>query len=245
LLMIYGIQQFMAKKKTKKVKHKKARRWLRRGSVCFVLLMCLPVYAVVLFAFFNPSAGFYMGSEARRLGGVKQQWTALSDFSPVMARSVVAAEDANFCTHHGFDLDAIRDAIEGGGQRGASTISQQVSKNVFLWHGRSYLRKGLEAGFTVLIELIWTKERIVEVYLNVAEFDEGVFGAAAGARHYFGVAPDRITNTQAGRLAAILPNPKNRSASRPSNFVRKRTRAIISGAGTIDADGRADCFQGG
>jgi monofunctional biosynthetic peptidoglycan transglycosylase len=235
----------MAKKKTNHKKQNKAHRWLRGVGFAVFLMMSLPVYAVVLFAFFNPGAGFYMGSEARRLGGMKQQWTALEHFSPVMARSVVAAEDADFCMHHGFDLDAIRDAIEGGGKRGASTISQQVSKNVFLWHGRSYLRKGLEAGFTVLIELIWTKERIVEVYLNVAEFDEGVFGAAAGARHYFGVGPDQISKTQAARMAAVLPSPKKRSASRPSNFVRKRTRAIISGAGTIDADGRADCFQSG
>ena len=235
----------MAKNKTSKKKQKKARRWLRRIAISVVFLISLPLYAVVLFMFFNPSPGFYMGSEARRLGGIKQQWTALEDFSPVMARSVVAAEDAMFCTHHGFDIEAIRDAIEGGSKRGASTISQQVSKNVFLWHGRSYLRKGLEAGFTVLVELIWPKERIVEVYLNVAEFDEGVFGAAAAAQHYFGVRPDQISNIQAARLAAILPSPKKRSASRPSNFVRKRTRAIIAGAGTIDADGRADCFQGG
>jgi monofunctional biosynthetic peptidoglycan transglycosylase len=235
----------MAKSKTSKKKQKKARRWLRRVGVFVFLMFSLPVYAVVLFSFFNPSTGFYMGSEARRLGKIQQHWTALEDFSPTMARSVVAAEDAMFCTHHGFDLEAIRDAIDGGSKRGASTISQQVAKNVFLWHGRSYLRKGLEAGFTVLIELIWTKERIVEVYLNVAEFDEGVFGAAAGAYHYFGVSSNRISNTQAARLAAILPNPKKRSASRPSNFVRKRTRAIIVGAGTIDADGRADCFQGG
>ena len=110
----------MAKTKTSKKKQKKARRWLRRVGVFVFLIFLLPVYAVVLFAFFNPSAGFYMGAEARRLGGVKQQWTALEDFSPAMARSVVAAEDAHFCAHYGFDLDAIRDAIEGGGKRGAS-----------------------------------------------------------------------------------------------------------------------------
>ncbi len=235
----------MAKVKKSKKKRRGTGRWVKAGLISLFILICLPLYSVVLFRFFDPGPGFYMGSEARRLGGIQQQWTPIDAFAPVMARSVVAAEDALFCTHNGFDLDAIRDAIEGGGKRGASTISQQVAKNVFLWHGRSYFRKGLEAGFTVLIELIWPKERIVEVYLNIAEFDAGVFGAAAGAQHYFGVAPNRITSTQAARLAAILPNPKKRSASRPSNFVRKRTRAIISGAGTIDADGRADCFQGG
>jgi monofunctional biosynthetic peptidoglycan transglycosylase len=235
----------MARRKTAKKRIKTLRRWLRCGVTVVLMLVCLPLYAVVLFNFFNPSTGFYMGSEARRLSGLKQEWVDLAKISPAMARSVVAAEDAKFCTHNGFDLDAIRDAIEGGGKRGASTISQQVAKNVFLWHGRSYLRKGLEVGFTVLIELVWSKERIVEVYLNIAEFDEGVFGVAAAAQHYFGVAPNKLSTTQAARLAAILPNPKNRSASRPSNFVKKRTRSIIAGARTINADGRADCFQSG
>ena len=129
--------------------------------------------------------------------------------------------------------------------RGASTITQQTAKNVYLWHGRNYVRKGLEAGFTVLIELFWTKKRIIEVYLNVAEFDEGVFGAAAAAQHYFGVEPNNINSMQAARLASVLPNPKGRSASKPSNFVRKRTRAIMSGAATILTDGRANCFQNG
>lgn len=234
------------KLKRKKAKRRVARRkFLRRIGVVFCVLLFVPVYAVILFRFVDPGAGFYMASEARRLDGVKHEWVSLDRISAVMPRSAVAAEDANFCEHNGFDIEAIRDAIEGGGLRGGSTISQQVAKNVFLWHGRTYLRKGLEAGFTVLIELIWPKERIIEVYLNVAEFDAGVFGVKAAARHYFGVKPNKLSVTQAARLAAILPNPKGRSASRPSNAVRKRTRAIISGAGTIHADGRADCFQSG
>ena len=129
--------------------------------------------------------------------------------------------------------------------RGGSTISQQVAKNVFLWQGRTWVRKGIEAWFTVLIEVFWPKERIVEVYLNIAEMDKGVFGAAAAGRHYFGVEPDKITALQAGRMAAILPSPKKRSASRPTAFVKKRTRQIIAGAKTIAADGRADCFENG
>ncbi|MDC0087772.1 monofunctional biosynthetic peptidoglycan transglycosylase, partial [Amylibacter sp.] len=157
-------------------------------------------------------------------------------------RSAVAAEDANFCTHHGFDIDAIFTAIKSGANRGASTISQQVAKNVFLWHGRNYLRKGLEVGFTVLIELIWSKKRILEVYLNVAEFDEGVFGVSAAAQNYFKIDINNITSLQAARLMAILPNPKNRSASKPNNFVRKKTKGIMSGAETILKDGRASCF---
>jgi len=192
----------------------------------------------------NPPINHYIASEWYRLGDIKRDWVRIEDFPDHMARSVVAAEDANFCMHSGFDIEAIKTALEGSGKlRGASTLSQQVSKNVFLWHGRSWVRKGFEAGFTVLVELLWPKERIVEVYLNVAEFDEGVFGAGAAAQHYFGVKPDQITRLQAARLAAILPSPKTRSASRPTEFVRKRTRQILSGEATIAADGRADCFQ--
>jgi monofunctional biosynthetic peptidoglycan transglycosylase len=160
-----------------------------------------------------------------------------------MARSVVAAEDANFCLHWGFDMAAIREAIEDGGARGASTLSQQVVKNTFLWHGRSYLRKAMEAAITPVIEILWSKQRILEVYLNTAEFAEGVFGVQAAAQHHFGVDAADLSALQAARLAAVLPNPKDRSASQPSSFVRKRTRAILSGAETIDVDGRAGCFQ--
>ncbi|MEO0501775.1 MAG: monofunctional biosynthetic peptidoglycan transglycosylase, partial [Pseudomonadota bacterium] len=174
---------------------------------------------------------------------IDQAWVPMEEIAPVMARAAVAAEDANFCLHWGLDLDAIRTAIEDGGSRGASTISQQVVKNVYLWHGRSWLRKALEAGMTPLVEALWSKRRILEVYLNIAEFDEGVFGVEAAARHYFGVGPEALTPTQAARLAAVLPNPKGRSASRPSSFVRNRSASIRDGAATIRADGRAACFE--
>ncbi|MEM1073312.1 MAG: monofunctional biosynthetic peptidoglycan transglycosylase [Pseudomonadota bacterium] len=185
----------------------------------------------------------YMFAESRRLGGVSYEWTALESVAPVMARSVVAAEDANFCNHWGFDMAAIRDAIEDGGTRGASTISQQTVKNLYLWHGRNYTRKALEALITPVLEALWPKARIVEVYLNIAEFDAGVFGVGAAADHYFGVAPSDLSAVQAARLAAILPDPKGRSASKPSAFVRKRTQAIMDGAATIRKDGRARCFE--
>ena len=138
---------------------------------------------------------------------------------------------------------AIRAAVEEGEGRGASTLSQQVVKNTFLWHGRSYLRKAMEAAITPVIELLWSKQRILEVYLNTAEFAEGVFGVQAAAQHHFGVDAADLSALQAARLAAVLPNPKDRSASEPSSFVRKRTRSILSGAETIDVDGRAGCFQ--
>ena len=184
-----------------------------------------------------------MLSEARRLGDIDRQWAPMEEIAPVMARSVVAAEDANFCLHWGLDVNAIRDAMESGGTRGASTISQQVVKNVYLWHGRSWIRKVMEAAMTPLVEALWSKRRILEVYLNVAEFDEGVFGVEAAAQHYFGVDAASLSNTQAARLAAILPDPKGRSASKPSSFVRKRAGQILDGAATIRADGRARCFE--
>lgn len=217
-------------------------RWgVRALSFGFLLAVAL----VLLWGTVNPPTTFYMLQEKRRIGSVDQHWVPISEVAPVMARSVVAAEDANFCLHWGFDVVAIRAAIEAGGSRGASTISQQVVKNVFLWHGRSWLRKALEAGMTPLVEALWSKRRIVEVYLNVAEFDEGVFGVEAAARHYFGVGPEALSATQAARLAAILPDPKGRSASKPSAFVRKRAASIRDGAATIRGDGRAACFSAG
>jgi len=210
-------------------------------SVSIVFL--LAVVLTLLWGLLNPPATFYMIQESRRLGGVDHHWVAMEDIAPVMGRAAVAAEDANFCLHWGLDVRAIRKAIDDGGNRGASTISQQVVKNVFLWHGRSWIRKALEAGMTPLVEALWSKRRILEVYLNVAEFDEGVFGVGAAARHYLGVTPEALSNVQAARLAAILPDPKGRSASKPSAYVRKRASAILDGAATIRADGRARCFE--
>ena len=197
---------------------------------------------IVAIGFLNPPFTPYMMAEERRLGGIKYNWVDLEDIAPVMPRSVVAAEDANFCLHWGFDIAALRKAIEDGGNRGASTLSQQVVKNVFLWHGRSYPRKALEALITPLVEAFWSKRRIVEVYLNIAEFDEGVFGIGAASRHYFSRKPADLSAAQAARLAAILPNPKVRSASNPGAFTRKRAASIVDGAATIQADGRAACF---
>jgi len=236
------------KKTTSRKKKQPAARSFGRRMTCWGLralavgfLIC--VFFIVLFALVNPPTNPYIYAESRRLGGLKQDWTPLEDIAPVMARSAVAAEDANFCGHWGFDMVAIRAAIAAGSSRGASTISQQTVKNVYLWQGRSWVRKAMEALMTPLVEAIWTKRRIVEVYLNIAEFDEGVFGVGAASKHYFGVNARDLSATQAARLAAILPSPKNRSASNPSSFVRKRTRQIISGAATISKDGRAKCFE--
>ena len=231
-------------KKTKQKPPFRPVRWLPRWSFRAVLLVVLIAFAVVgAHSRLNPTMGYYMWTEEDRLGAISRDWTPYSGIAPVMARSVVAAEDANFCRHWGFDMDAIRAALDSGGRRGASTITQQVVKNVYLWHGRSWARKALEALLTPLVETLWSKRRIVEVYMNVAEFDEGIFGVAEAARHYFGVEPDALSDLQAARLAAVLPAPQSWSASEPTNYVRKRTRMIMDGAATIRADGRAACFE--
>jgi monofunctional biosynthetic peptidoglycan transglycosylase len=156
-----------------------------------------------------------------------QSWDAISDNIKV---AVIAGEDQKFAEHHGFDLPAIEQAMahneQGRSVRGASTISQQTAKNLFLWSGRSWLRKGLEAWFTVLLETFWPKQRILEVYLNSAEWDQGVFGVQAAARHHFGVDASRLSPQQASQLAAVLPNPRKWSASHPNGYVRERAAWI-------------------
>ena len=215
--------------------------WVSRGLLTAVAAVVL---AVIFYALINPPTTPYMFAEGRRLGGVDQEWVGFADIAPVMARSVVAAEDANFCLHWGLDIAAIRAAMDAGSARGASTISQQVVKNAYLWQGRSWFRKAIEAGMTPVMELFWSKRRILEVYLNIIEFDEGVFGVQAAAQHVFGVDAADLTPRQAARLAAVLPDPKGRSASDPSQLVRNRAAQIIDGAATIAADGRAACFEG-
>lgn len=215
-------------------------RWLVRISLAFAAFVGV---LVVLFSLINPPITHTMWVEMRRLGEIDRQWVDIEDIAPVMVRSAVAAEDANYCLHWGFDVTAIRAALAEGGQRGGSTISQQVVKNVYLWQGRSWLRKALEAVITPAVEAVWSKRRILEVYLNVAETGEGVFGVEAAARRYFAVPAIYLDADQAALIAAILPAPKSRSATEPTAFVRRRAASIADGAATIAADGRATCFE--
>ncbi len=245
----------MARTKSMAKKRKGKRRRVRR--LLFGLLSWpLRVFAYALAAaillvgsctVIDPPGGYYLATEWIRLGNIEREWRDLEDISPHLARAVMAAEDANFCDHWGFDLEAIEKAIEANAKgrrvRGASTISQQVAKNLFLWHGRSWLRKGLEAGFTVLIETIWTKRRIVEVYLNIAEFGDGVFGAQAAARHYFNRDASALTLDQATRLAAVLPDPKGRNPRAGTAFMKRRAASIVDGARTLEGEGRAECAE--
>jgi len=216
-------------------------RWVVLGLVGMLALM---VAWVGLYRYVDPPGGFYMLQESRRLGEIRYEWVPMTRIAPVMARSAVAAEDANFCLHWGFDMAAIRAALDAGAGRGASTISQQVVKNAFLWHGRSWARKALEAMLTPVVETLWSKRRILEVYLNIAEFGTGVFGVEAAAQHHFNRSAADLTPRQAGLLAAVLPAPQSRNAGRPSDFVSRRANAIADGAATIQRDGRAACFDG-
>ena len=237
----------MARKTTSRKKAKAAQRprrnplrWLVRALASFALAI---VVSVSLFSIIAPPTTPYILAEGARLDGVQRRWVPIDAVAPVMVRSVVAAEDANFCLHWGFDMAQLRAAIAQGADRGASTLTQQTVKNVWLWQGRSWLRKALEGLMTPVVEALWSKRRIVEVYLNVAEFDIGVFGVEAAAQHHFGISAEKLNARQAALLAAVLPNPKERQAVNPSAFIQRRAQSIADGAATIAADGRARCFE--
>lgn len=219
------------------------RRMVRRALRWAAFAVLVVAVHVLALRWVNPPVTWLMASEWWRLGAIEREWRALPAMSPYLPLSAVAAEDADFCVHSGFDIAGIRAALADDTRlRGGSTISQQVAKNVFLWPARSWLRKGLEAGFTVLIEILWPKRRILEVYLNVAEFDAGVFGVEAASRRYFGIGAADVGPQRAARLMAVLPDPKHRSPVSGTAFIRRRGAAIESGAATIREDGRADCF---
>jgi monofunctional biosynthetic peptidoglycan transglycosylase len=226
---------------------RRARRLVRRilrGLARLAAGLALAVVGLVLLLrWVNPPPGYLMVAERVRLGGIEREWVALGEMSANLPLAAAAAEDANFCRHWGLDVDGIRAAMADTGRvRGGSTISQQVAKNVFLWPERSWVRKGLEAGFTLLIEALWPKRRIMEVYLNVAEMGEGVFGAEAAARRYWGMAAAELGPQRSARLMAVLPDPRDRSPVSGSGYIARRGAAIERGAAAIRADGRGDCF---
>ncbi len=216
------------------------RRWLLRA-----ILACAVIFAGwgLAYRWLNPPTTLYMMQESWRLDGVQYDWVNIEDVSPFMVRALVAAEDANFCAHWGIDSAAVRQALRDGAMRGGSTISQQTVKNAFLWQGRSWLRKAIEALMTPYAEMVWSKKRFLEIYINVAEFDTGVFGIQAAARHHFGVDAAQLNRVQAGRLAVVLPDPKGRSATEPGAGLKKHAASVIAGSDMIAADGRAACFE--
>ncbi|GMM92458.1 monofunctional biosynthetic peptidoglycan transglycosylase [Qipengyuania sp. MTN3-11] len=177
--------------------------------------------------------------------GITKDWEPLANIDRNLVRAVIAAEDGKFCSHDGFDREAIENAMrrnaQGGRIRGGSTISQQTAKNVFLWQGGGYFRKGLEAGFTFLIEQIWGKRRIMEVYLNVAETGIGTYGAEAGSQRYFGKSAASLSQIEAARMAAALPLPKERSVVNPRGWLRGYGNTISARIGVVGRDGLDAC----
>ncbi len=226
----------MALKASKK-QRKRKRKFLDRVTIALrvtVFSVVLMFVASILWAAiyrFQPPPGTLLMVE-RSLSGdeIKHSWTPLEDISPYLVTAVIAAEDTRFCLHNGIDFDAINEAMEaaenGKRLRGASTISQQTAKNAFLWSHRSWVRKSAEAWMTLVIETLWPKRRIMEVYLNVAEWGDGLFGAEAAAQKRFGKSARDLTKNEAALLAAVLPNPHKWRVDPPGPYVRKRTRML-------------------
>ena len=207
------------------------RVWARRIAIGLLLVfVALPVVLTLLYAVVPVPATPLMVIRLFEGEGWSKDWVPLEEISPHMARSVIAAEDNRFCEHSGFDFEAIQDAIEdyqqGKRLRGASTISMQTAKNLFLWPGRSFIRKGLEAYLTPMIELVWSKRRIIEVYLNIAEWGGGVYGIEAAAQQSFGKPAAKLSRRESALLASVLPNPRQRSAAKPSGGVARKARSV-------------------
>ena len=222
-------------------------RALRSLVVALVVALIVgPIVAVVVYRFAPPPITLLMVERMFQGHGIDHRWRPLSQMSPALPRAAIAAEDARFCEHHGFDVDAIEKAMRHddrhpGSIRGGSTISQQTAKNVFLWPERSWVRKGLETYFTVLIEAIWGKRRIMEVYLNTVEMGPGLYGVEAASQRYFHESAKQLAPFQAARLIAILPSPLKWQAVDPGPYVRRRDRRIDAAEGTVRREGEAGC----
>lgn len=202
---------------------------------------------VVIYRFVPPPLTVTMIGDLAGGRSISKDWMPLSKIDLHMARAAIAAEDAKFCRHNGFDAQAIEAALQrnlrGGRIRGGSTISQQTAKNAFLWQNGGYLRKGLEAWFTLLIEQIWGKRRIMEVYLNIAETGIATYGVNAATQRYFGHDASRLSTTEAARLAAVLPLPKKREASVPRGYTRRYGNAIAARTRVVTRDALDACLR--
>ena len=221
------------------------RRRPRPILIALLILALLPVGGVLIHAVVPPPMTLLMMQQKLDGQGLDYRWRSLDEISPRLVAAAIAAEDARFCSHPGFDFEAIEQAMKANEQgrrmRGGSTISQQTAKNVFLWPGRDWVRKGLEAGYTVLIETVWGKRRIMEVYLNVAEMGPGIYGAEAAAQHWFGKSASDLSSREAARLAAILPSPRRYNAGSPGPYVRRRASRIQAAANTVRNEGLGTC----
>lgn len=204
---------------------------------------------VVAYRFINPPLTVTMAGDLIAGRGAEREWMGLDRIDRDMVRAAIAAEDGKFCSHSGFDIEAIEDAMKrnasGGRIRGGSTISQQTAKNAFLWQGGGYPRKAAEAWFTLLIEQIWGKRRIMEVYLNLAETGIGTYGVNAGSKRYYGHDASAMTRQEAARIAAVLPLPKKRGAMAPKGFTARYGRTIAARIGAVSRDGLDACVYSG
>jgi monofunctional glycosyltransferase len=215
-----------------------------RGILYFITASVL---WVVIYKFIPPPITLTMLGDVFGGHSINKDWMSLRTMDPDMARAAIAGEDGKFCSHGGFDREAIIDAAErnarGGRIRGGSTISQQTAKNAFLWQGGGFFRKGLEAWFTLLIETVWGKRRIMEVYLNIAETGIGTYGANAAAQRYFGKDASSLSPVEAGRIAAVLPLPKKRDAVTPRGFVRRHGNRLAANVGVVRRDALDACLK--
>lgn len=218
--------------------------WALKTAAGFVIVSVL---WVALYRVIPPPITFTMIGDALSGHSITKRWMPLSQIDPNMARAVIAGEDARFCLHHGFDFSAIEKAYEKNARgrriRGGSTISQQTAKNAFLIQGGGYVRKAFEAYFTVLIETIWGKRRIMEVYLNIAETGIGTYGVNAASERYFGHDASDLSTSEAGRIAAILPSPKKRAAINPTGRIRRHGNAITRRVRVVRNDGLDRCLR--
>jgi monofunctional biosynthetic peptidoglycan transglycosylase len=220
--------------------------WIVKLVLAFLFISVLWVLA---YRFVNPPITITMLGDVLAGRGAHKEWMPIGEIDRDMVRASIAAEDGKFCSHRGFDFEAIEDAMKrnasGGRIRGGSTISQQTAKNAFLWQGGGYARKGVEAWFTFLIEQLWGKRRIMEVYLNLAETGIGTYGVNAGAQRYFGHDASAMSATEAARIAAVLPLPKKRGAIAPKGFARRYGNTIAARIPTVARDGLDSCIYKG
>jgi monofunctional glycosyltransferase len=246
----------MAKPSKPSIPHYKRRR--KRNPIALVLgwivkivlaLILFSVLWVLAYRFINPPITATMVKDIVDGRGAAREWMPIEQIDRDMVRAVIAAEDSKFCQHNGFDVQAIEQAAQrnasGGRIRGGSTISQQTAKNAFLWQGGGYFRKGVEAWFTLLMEQMWPKHRIMEVYLNIAETGIGTYGVNAGAQRYFGRDASALSATEAARIAAVLPLPKARGAIAPTGFTRRYGNTITARMGVVGRDGLDACVYDG
>ncbi|MCJ7526575.1 MAG: monofunctional biosynthetic peptidoglycan transglycosylase [Methyloceanibacter sp.] len=225
-----AIQAVSGERTRKRSRRRHRHPWLRRAARFLIFLAAIVLFSIVVFRFVNPPITPVMLVEKLKGNTLRRDWVPLEDISPQLPLAVIASEDGRFCVHWGVDWGAVRDAVkEGGGLgafRGASTIPMQTAKNLYLWNGRSYVRKALEMPLAYVMSFIWPKQRMIEVYLNVAQFGPGIFGAEAASRYYFHKPAADLTRHEAVLLAVALPNPRWRNPAKPSRHMLLVARAV-------------------